>query len=201
MERVILHCDCNSYFASVACLSRPALRQVPMAVASETDRKHGVILAKNEMAKAYHIQTAESVLMALRKCPQLTLVAPEHELYQRYYERINGIYAQYTDQVEAFSIDESWLDVTGSQHLFGSGSEIADLLRKRIREECGLTISVGVSFNKVFAKLGSDYRKPDATTVLTRENFREVLYPLPVGCMLFVGKIAREALARVQVYT
>ena len=193
-DRVILHCDMNSYFASVECIARPELRVVPMAVCGDPESRHGIILAKNEYAKKFGVVTAETVWQAKRKCPQLTLVAPHREMYQYYYELVNSIYGEYTDQVEAFSIDESWLDVTGSTRLFGDGKQIADELRRRVREELQLSISVGVSFNKVFAKLGSDYRKPDATTVITRENFREILFPLPVRDMLFVGASAAEAL-------
>ena len=196
MDRVILHCDCNSYFASVECINRPELREVPMAVCGDPEGRRGIILAKNELAKKFGIVTAETVWQALRKCPHLTLVPPHSDQYEEYCRKINAIYGEYTDQVEQFSIDESWLDVTGSQHLFGSGREIADTLRRRIWEELGLTISVGVSFNKMFAKLGSDYKKPDATTVITRENYKQILYPLPVGDMMFVGKAAGEVLHR-----
>ena len=201
MDRVILHCDCNGYFASVECIERPELKLVPMAVCGNPESRHGIILAKNELAKKYGIQTAETVWQAKRKCPNLTLVPPHHDRYQYYCGLINSIYGEYTDQVEAFSIDESWLDVTGSQRLFGDGRQIADELRRRVREELGLTISVGVSFNKVFAKLGSDYQKPDATTVITRENYREILFPLPVRDMLFVGANAAAELNRKGVMT
>lgn len=201
MERVILHCDCNSYFASVECIERPELRNVPMAVCGNPESRHGIILAKNELAKKFGIQTAETVWQAKKKCPSLTLVAPHHDRYQYYCRLINRIYGEYTDQVEAFSIDESWLDVTGSRNLFGDGKQIADELRRRIREELGLTISVGVSFNKVFAKLGSDYKKPDATTVISRENYQEILFPLPVRDMLFVGANAAAELNRKGIMT
>ncbi|MEG0257991.1 MAG: DNA polymerase IV [Christensenella sp.] len=201
MERTILHCDCNAYFASVECIAHPELRDVPMAVCGDPQSRHGIILAKNELAKAFGIQTAETIWQAQKKCPQLVLAAAHHFEYSKYCKLINEIYLQYTSRVEAFSIDESWLDVTGSLHLFGSGKEIADTLRQRIKDELGLTISVGVSFNKVFAKLGSDYKKPNATTVITRENYRDILYPLPVTDMLFVGKRSAEALARIGVHT
>ncbi len=199
MDRVILHCDCNAYFASVETIKRPELARVPMAVCGDPKSRHGVILAKNELAKAYGITTAETVWQAQRKCPRLVLVVPHHDEYQRYCRKINAIYEQYTDQVEAFSIDESWLDVTGSTHLFGSGKEIADTLRHRVREELGLTISVGVSYNKVFAKMGSDYKKPDATTEITRENYQSLLWPLPARALLFVGKSSGDILNRANI--
>ena len=193
-DRIVLHADCNSYFASVESIDHPEWKTVPMAVCGDPESRHGIILAKNEPAKAYHIQTAETIYSAKKKCPDLLLVPAHHEKYKAVCERINAIYESYTDQVERFSIDESLLDVTGSRHLFGSGREIADELRRRVREEIGVTISVGVSFNKTFAKIGSDYKKPDATTVISRENYRELLWPLPIGELLFVGKVGAALL-------
>ena len=193
-DRIILHADCNSYFASVESIDHPEYKLVPMAVCGDPESRHGIILAKNELAKAYHIQTAETIYSAKKKCPDLLLVPAHHEKYAVICERINTIYESYTDLVERFSIDESFLDVTGSRHLFGSGHEIADQLRRRIREEIGVTISVGVSFNKTFAKMGSDYKKPDATTVISRENYRDILWPLPIEELLFVGRSGAAAM-------
>ncbi|MCI1965203.1 MAG: DNA polymerase IV [Oscillospiraceae bacterium] len=201
MERTILHCDCNGFFASVECMLHPELRQVPMAVCGDPESRHGIILAKNEPAKAYGIHTAETIWQAKRKCPQLVLTAPRFQEYRRICRRINDIYRRFTDQVEPFSIDESWLDVTGSRVLFGSGRQIADRLRDTVRTEIGITISVGVSFNKIFAKLGSDYKKPDATTVISRRNYREIVWPLPVNTLLFCGKKAARTLAGIGVHT
>jgi len=201
LERTILHCDCNSYFASVECISRPELKLVPMAVCGDPDSRHGIILAKNDLAKRYGVQTAETIWQAKRKCPQLTLVVPHHDQYVEISDQINLIYGQYTDLVEPFSIDESWLDVTGSLHKFGSGQQIADELRRRIHEEIGITISIGVSFNKIFAKLGSDYKKPDATTCITRENYQSILWPLPARDMMGVGKTTAEHLSRMGIET
>jgi DNA polymerase-4 len=172
-----------------------------MAVCGDPDSRHGIILAKNELAKAAGVQTAETIWKARQKCPDLHLVLPHHEEYAEYSKKVNAIYARYTDMVEPFGIDESWLDVTGSLRLFGSGEEIANRLRKEVKEELGLTISVGVSFNKVFAKLGSDYKKPDATTVITRENMRNIVYPLPVETLLFVGGSVRKGLEKMAVRT
>ena len=201
MDRTILHCDCNSYYASVECISRPELKAVPMAVCGDPDSRHGIILAKNDHAKRYGVQTAETIWQAKKKCPQLILVTPHHHLYEEYSDKINLIYGQYTDLVEPFSIDESWLDVSGSMFQFGSGHEIADELRRRVREEIGITISVGVSFNKIFAKLGSDYQKPDATTEITRENFQKILWPLSARDMMFVGSVTAERLASMGIDT
>lgn len=201
-DRVIFHCDLNCFFASVELLDKPALREVPVAVCGDPASRHGIILAKNEPAKRRGIQTAETVWQARQKCPNLILLPPHHGLYAQYSRRINTIYGQYTDLVEPFGIDESWLDVTGSLHLFGGDArQLADDIRARLRQEVGLTISVCVSFNKVFAKLGSDYKKPDATTVISRENWRDIVWPLPVGDLLFVGRAAQRTLGQYGVET
>ena len=202
MDRIILHCDCNCFYASCELLGHPELAGVPVAVCGDPTERHGIILAKNEPAKRCGVKTAETIYAAKKKCPDLVLLPPHHALYAAYSKKINAIYGEYTDLVEPFGIDESWLDVTHSLHLFGGDARaLADTLRERIRRELGLTISVGVSFNKVFAKLGSDYKKPDATTVISRENWREIVSPLPVGDLLFVGRSAQEILARCGVRT
>ncbi|MBQ2830140.1 MAG: DNA polymerase IV [Oscillospiraceae bacterium] len=202
MTRTILHCDLNSFFASVELLSYPELRDKPVAVSGDASARHGIILAKNEAAKRCGVVTAETIYQARRKCPELVLLPPHHALYEEYSRRVNAIYAQYTDLVEPFGIDESWLDITGSCHLFGGDAvKIADELRTRVREELGLTLSVGVSFNKVFAKLGSDYRKPDATTLISKENWQKIVFPLPVTDLLFVGRAAADVLAQYGVHT
>ena len=202
MNRIILHCDCNSFYASCELLSRPELRDVPVAVCGDPTQRHGIILAKNEPAKKCGVQTAETIWQAKKKCPDLVLLPPHHDLYAEYSCKVNAIYKDYTDLVEPFGIDESWLDVTHSLHLFGGDAKIlADTLRQRVKNELGLTISVGVSFNKVFAKLGSDYKKPDATTVIPPENWREIVFPLPVGDLLFVGRAAKELLAKFGIKT
>lgn len=193
-QRVILHCDMNSFFASVELLERPDLKDVPVAVCGDPDSRHGIILAKNQLAKKAGVVTAETIWQARKKCPDLHLLPSHHEKYRMYSKKINQIYLRYTNLVEPFSIDESWLDVTGSQMLFGSGVEIANEIRNTVKKETGLTLSAGVSFNKIFAKLGSDYKKPDATTEITRENFKDILWPLPVGDMLFVGRSTAEKL-------
>ena len=201
-DRVILHCDLNCFFASVELLSHPDLRDIPTAVCGDPASRHGIILAKNEPAKRLGIQTAETIWQAKKKCPGLVLLPPHHGLYREYSRRVNAIYEQYTDLVEPFGIDESWLDITGSMHLFGGDPKaIANTLRRRLRQELGLTISVGVSFNKVFAKLGSDYKKPDATTVISRENWQDIVWPLPVGDLLFVGRAAGRVLHQYGVET
>ena len=194
MPRTILHCDCNAFYASVETLLDPSLAAGPMAVCGDPESRHGIILAKNEAAKAYGVQTAETIWQAKRKCPDLRLVPPHREEYVRYSRLANQLYLEYTDLVEPFGIDESFLDVTGTLHLFGAGPAIADALRDRMKQEIGLTISVGVSFNKAFAKLGSDYKKPDATTVLDESRYRAIVWPLPVGALLYAGPKAQQKL-------
>ena len=201
-ERVILHCDLNCFFASVELLRYPALRDVPVAVCGDPESRHGIVLAKNEAAKQLGVKTAETIWQARQKAPHLITLPPHHGLYREYSRKVNAIYGQYTDLVEPFGIDESWLDITGSMHLFGGdGKSIADQLRERLREELGLTISVGVSFNKIFAKLGSDYKKPDATTVIDRGNWQAIVWPLPVGDLLGVGRSTQKLLRQYGVET
>ena len=202
MERVIFHCDCNSFYASVELIEHPELRHRPVAVCGDPSARHGIILAKNEPAKAFGVKTAETVWQARAKCPDLILLPAHHDRYRAYSKQVNAIYERYTDLVEPFGIDESWLDMSGSLHLFGGDARaVADELRATVRRELDLTLSIGVSFNKVFAKLGSDYKKPDATTLISRENFREIVWPLPVTDLLFVGRSAQQLLARQKIRT
>lgn len=200
-NRVILHCDMNGFFASVELLDYPELRDKPMAVCGDPESRHGIILAKNEIAKQYGIVTAETLWQARKKCPDLETVPPHHKKYQHYSRLINEIYLQYTDMVEPFSVDESWLDVTASQKLFGNGKQIADKIRHQVKKELGLTLSAGVSFNKIFAKMGSDYKKPDATTVITQENYKNILWPLDIRDLFFVGKATADKLQGIGIHT
>ena len=199
--RVILHCDCNSFYASVETALNPEYRDVPMAVCGSEEDRHGIVLAKNELAKKHGIQTAETVYSARRKCPTLVIAKPHHEEYVKFSRRVNEIYARYTDMIEPFGIDESWLDVTASKKLFGSGIEIAERIRQDVKREIGITVSIGVSFNKVFAKLGSDYKKPDAVTVINEDNFRSIVFPLPASDLLFVGRKTADQLKLIGVRT
>lgn len=201
-DRIILHSDCNAFYASCEELLDASLKDVPMAVAGDPEKKHGIILAKNEKAKKYGIVTAETVQSAFRKCPHLVTVAPHHGFYMQISKRINEIYLQYTDLVEPFSIDESYLDVTGSIGLFGkSPQQLADEIRHRVKAEIGVSVSIGVSFCKVFAKMGSEYKKPDATTCITRENVQTILYPQPVENFMFIGAATAARLKKAGVYT
>lgn len=202
MERWIFHCDCNSFYASVELLRHPELRDQCVAVCGDPEGRHGIVLAKNEPAKRMGVKTAEVIWQAKRKCPDLVLLPPHREYYRKYSKIINEIYRKYTDRVEPFGIDESWLDVTGTWQLFAeSPAALADQLRAEVKAATGLTISVGVSFNKVFAKLGSDYKKPDATTLITRENFHQIVWPLSAGDLLYVGASAQNRLAGMGIST
>ncbi len=193
-DRIILHCDLNNFFASVSLLFNPTLKKLPVAVCGDTENRHGIVLAKNEIAKAYGVKTAEAVFEAKTKCPELVILPPAYDKYKEYSQKAFKIYERYTDLIEPFGIDECWLDVTGSTLLFGDGEKMANRIRNDIKKELGITISVGVSFNKVFAKLGSDMKKPDAVTVISRENFKEKIWSLPASDLLFVGKKTAEKL-------
>ena len=200
-ERTILHCDLNNFFASVSLLRYPELKDKPVAVCGSTEERHGIVLAKNEAAKKFGIKTAEVTWKAKMKCPGLIVLPPEYKLYEKYSRAARRIYEEYTDIIEPFGIDEYWLDVTGSRLLFGNGEEIAQRIRNQVKNELGVTISVGVSFNKVFAKLGSDMKKPDAVTVISKKDFKEKIYGLPLGDLLFAGQKTVDKLKRYGVET
>lgn len=201
MDRSILHADINNCYASIETLYHPELRDKPLVVGGDEERRHGIVLAKNYPAKAYGITTGESLLEARMKCPDLVVVPPDFDLYWRMCMAVRNIFLSYTDQVEPFGIDEAFLDITGSLHLFGSAESVANEIRTRVREELGLTVSVGVSFNKVLAKLGSDMKKPDATTTLHRHDFREKIAPLPASDLLYVGRATSSKLAKYGIRT
>lgn len=192
--RVILHSDLNNFFASVEIAKNPSLKGKPVAVCGDPKKRHGVVLAKNEEAKKLGIKTGETVYSALRKCPDLQIVGSHHHEYKRYSDMVREIYARFTEKIEECSIDECALDVTESVALFGSGEEIAQQIRRLVKEELGLTVSIGVSFNRVFAKLASELKKPDAVTLITKENYQRVVYPLPVSSLWLVGGKTEEAL-------
>ena len=201
MKRIILHCDCNNFFASVETVFNPTYRGVPMAVCGSEEDRHGIVLAKNEIAKRYGIKTAETVYSARKKCPDLVIAKPHHRLYSEYSRKVNEIYSRYTDRIEPFGIDESWLDISGSRILNGDGVAIANRIREEVKQELGITVSVGVSFNKVFAKLGSDYKKPDAVTLIDESNYKDIVFPLPASDLLFVGKKTAKMLETLGIKT
>jgi len=174
---------------------------MPVAVCGSVEARHGIVLAKNENAKKYGVKTAEAIWEAKQKCPNLVTLPPDYKKYHEYSTKAQKIYARYTDLIEPFGIDECWLDVTGSTMLFGNGEQIADRIRREIKEELGITISVGVSFNKIFAKLGSDMKKPDAVSVIDRQNFKEMVWPLPASELLFIGKSTAQKLNENGIFT
>lgn len=188
----ILHCDANNFYASVETVKDPSLKGKNVAVCGDPEKRHGIILAKSEGAKSYGVKTGETVWEAQKKCPDLILLPPDFQSYLKYSKALFEIYTSYTDRVESFGLDECWLDVSGSHSLFGPSEKIAEEIRRRAREELGLTLSIGISFTKVFAKLGSDYKKPDAQTLIGRENYKEIAWPLPVEDILMVGKSAKN---------
>ena len=200
MERVILHSDCNSFYASVECLHHPEIRDKPVAVGGDVEQRHGIILAKNQLAKRYNIKTGEALWQAKQKCPDLVIMPPNYSLYMRFSKLARQIYLDYTDQVEPFGLDEAWLDVTGSS-IKGNGLTIAQEISSRIKFELGITVSIGVSFNKIFAKLGSDYKKPDAITVISKENYKDIVWPLPAGDLLYVGRSTQKKLDTIGTHT
>lgn len=201
MDRTILHADLNNFYASVACLCHPELKNVPMAVCGDVEARHGVVLAKNYPAKYLGVKTGEAIWQAKQKAKDLIVVPPDFTRYAYFSQMTRLIYGDYTDQIEPFSIDEAYLDVSGSLRLFGDGESIAYKIRQRIKEELGLTVSVGVSFNKIFAKLGSDMKKPDATTVISRDNYKEKVWPLDVSNLLYVGNATRKKLESRSIFT
>lgn len=197
----ILHADLNNCFASIESISHPEYRTIPFAVGGDEEMRHGIILAKNDCAKKFGIKTGEPLLSARQKCPDLKVVKPNFELYDDYCTAVRKLYCEYTDQVEPFGMDESWLDTSGSVSLFGDGIKIANELCRRVKKEFDLTISVGVSYNKIFAKLGSDYKKPDAVTSITPENYKEIVWPLAVEELLYVGRATKAKLNRFGIKT
>ncbi len=194
MDRAILHVDMNSFYASVECLHRPDIRHLPVAVGGNEDARHGIVLAKNQLAKSYGIQTGEVLWQARQKCPDLVTVPPNYPLYLRYSAEAHALYEQYTSQIEPFGLDECWLDVTGLD-----GIATAQQIRRQVRDRLGITVSIGVSWNKIFAKLGSDMKKPDAISIVSRTNFREVAWPLPVSELLYVGPATTRKLKQLAV--
>lgn len=200
MDRVILHVDQNCFFASVEMIYNPECRDVPMAVVGDKEKRHGIILAKNQLASKAGVKTAEAIWQAEQKCSGLVTLPAHYEKYEFYSKKLRSLYEEYTDKVEPFGLDECWLDITDS---LGSKTplEIADEIRERVKNEFNLTCSVGVSFNKIFSKLGSDYKKPDATTVISKENYKEIVWPLPVSDLLFVGRNSTKSLNQVNIMT
>lgn len=198
MEQKILHVDCNKFYASVECCLNPDLRDKPVVVGGSEASRHGIVLTKNEIAARYGLITGEPLWSARQKCPDLVVVPPHFATYTKFSGMVRDIFQDYTPIIEPFGLDEAWLDVTGSRE---SAEEIAHAIRRRVKAELGITVSVGVSFNKSFAKLGSDYKKPDAVTVFSKDNFRQLVWPLPAGSLIYVGKATSRKLAERYLFT
>ncbi len=200
-NRAILHSDLNSFYASVEMLLQPALRGKAVAVCGSTEDRHGIVLAKSELAKKAGVKTGMVNWEARQKCPGLIMIPPQYERYLQYSQLTRAIYERYTDKIEPYGMDECWLDVSASTGLYGQPLEIARRISRNIKEELGLTVSIGVSYNKIFAKLGSDMKKPDAITVITAADFKEKIWPLPARELIFVGRSTAKKLARYGIHT
>ena len=185
---IILHSDLNNFYATCECLLNPNLNGKPVVVCGKIKDRHGIVLAKNYLAKGAGIKTGMTIYEATKLIDGLVAIEAKHDLYFKYSRLVKNIYRDYTDKIESFGIDEAWLDVTDVVNKYGSGENIANIIRERVKKEIGLTVSIGVSFNKVFAKLGSDMKKPDAVTVISKENFKDTIWKLPVEELLYVGR-------------
>ena len=184
----ILHIDINNCYASISILHHPKLKGHPVAVGGSVESRHGIILARNYEAKPYGIHVGLALWQAKQKCPNLIIIPPEYDKYLKYGRLFRNILADYTDLVESFGLDECWCDVSRCMKLYGSGEAIAQEIRERVKSELGVTVSIGVSYNKIFAKLGSDIKKPDAVTLISKANYRDLVWPLPAADLLGVGR-------------
>lgn len=194
MKRTILHCDMNNFYASVECMLNPEIREYPVAVCGSVEDRHGIVLAKNYKAREFDVKTGDTVWQAKKKAKDIVIVNPHFDEYIKYSKLARKIYGRFTDLVEPYGMDECWLDITGTEKILGTPEEIADKIRQTIKYELGLTVSIGVSFNKIFSKLGSDMKKPDAVTVISENNFREKVWPLPASSLLGVGRSTKKIL-------
>ncbi|OGO87692.1 MAG: hypothetical protein A2Y15_06820 [Clostridiales bacterium GWF2_36_10] len=195
-EKVVLHCDMNNYFASVESVNNPELKKVPLAVCGDPDSRHGIVLAKNNLAKRYGIITGESMYTAKAKCPSLVTVTADYKKYLKYTRLARKIYGRYSEIVTPYGLDEAWVELEKTVLSIENGAEIADEVRNTIKNELGLTVSVGVSFNYIYAKLGSDLKKPDAVTIISKDNYKNTVWNRPAFEMLFVGSVTRNKLFR-----
>lgn len=201
MDRVILHSDCNCFYASVELLHHPELRGKPVAVGGDPEARHEIVLTADYIAKRYGVKTGMALWQAEQLCPEITFLPPRMDMYLRFSKMTREIYAEYTDKQEPFGIDECWLDVTASAGIKGDGYKIAKEINTRIKAELGITVSIGVSFNKIFAKLGSDYKKSDAITTMYQDEYRTKAWPLPVSDLLYVGKAFNKKLRSLVIMT
>jgi DNA polymerase-4 len=200
-QRVILHSDLNCFYASVEMMLNPALRNKAVAVCGSTESRHGIVLAKSELAKKKGVKTGMVNWEARQCCPGIIMVPPQYDEYLKYSKLTRSIYERYTDQVEGYGMDECWVDVSGSRTMFGDGMKIAEEIRETVKAELGLTVSIGVSYNKIFAKLGSDMRKPDAITAISADDYKEKIWPLPASDLLYVGMATTKKFASYGIQT
>ena len=200
-KRVILHSDINACYAAIEHLHRPELNGKPLAVGGDPEARHGIVLTADYIAKKYGVKTGMALWQAKQVCPELNIVSPRMDLYLRFSRMAHEIYGEYTDLQEPYGVDESWLDVTASSSLKGDGYKIAKEISNRMKSELGITVSIGVSFNKIFAKLGSDYKKPDAITTMYEDEFKSKAWALPVSDLLYVGRSTNQKLARFGIKT
>lgn len=200
-NRVILHSDINACYAAIEHLHRPELNGKPLAVGGDPEARHGIVLTADYIAKKYGVKTGMALWQAKQVCPELNIVSPRMDLYLRFSRMAHEIYGEYTDLQEPYGVDESWLDVTASSSLKGDGYKIAKEISNRMKSELGITVSIGVSFNKIFAKLGSDYKKPDAITTMYEDEFKSKAWALPVSDLLYVGRSTNQKLARFGIKT
>jgi len=200
-DKIILHIDANNFYASVECSLNPSLKNKAVAVSGNPLIRTGIILAKNQIAKKMGVKTGDAIWQAKEKCPELICLQPNMKLYEKYSQRLKEIYKKYTHLVEPFGIDECWLDITQTAHLFGGAENIANAIRQEVKDTLKITVSVGISFCKLFAKLGSDLKKPDAVTIIPKESFREIIYPLPITAIIGIGDRMEKKLNKLNVFT
>lgn len=194
MDRIIIHSDMNSCYASIECSLNPELKGKPVAVGGNEENRHGIILAKSEQAKRFGVKTGEPLWQARQKCPDLIIVEPHFDQYKKFSKAAHEIYLRYTDRIEPMGLDEVWCDLTGSMKIFSSPYVIIDEIRESFKNELGITVSIGLSFNKIFAKLGSDMAKRDAFFEISREKFKSIVWPLSVGSIFGIGKKTAQKL-------
>lgn len=201
MDRVIIHSDANCFYASVEMLYHPEFAGKPLAVGGDPEARHGIVLTANYIAKKHGVKTGMALWRARQECPDVIFVPPRMDLYLKFSSMLREIYGEYTDKIEPYGCDEAWLDVSDSISLKGDGRKIADEISARVKKELGITVSEGISWNKIYAKLGSDYKKPDAITEFNRENYKSLIWKLPASDLLYVGRSTHRTLSKYGIHT
>lgn len=201
MDRVIIHSDANCFYASVEMLYHPEFAGKPLAVGGDPEARHGIVLTANYIAKKHGVKTGMALWQARQACPDVIFVPPRMDLYLKFSSMLREIYGEYTDKIEPYGCDEAWLDVSDSSSLKGDGQKIAKEISARVKKELGITVSEGISWNKIYAKLGSDYKKPDAITEFNRENYKSLIWKLPVSDLLYVGRSTNRTLSKYGIHT